>query len=241
MHDRQSYNPTMTWSARRIRTVLALWLLLTFSLAAAWGRKPPEEEEVKVTLRPLSTSEAMDILHQFPEMVPDYLGEGKNDTQLLKDLYPFSEVKSPALQHVFPDVRFYKGLDRSWMDADLPYMLAIAGDKSYWMPAEFNGLLLDNGMKVTDKNIIELTRLLVIAVFGSDHGSYPEITLLGATKKKLQACATDAAQLKVMIGGKEEEWHFTVLRNQFDGVSRFKEKRLIKHYLMNMVTSPPKR
>ena len=227
----------------RARLALAALLVpLAFSLAAAWGRKPPREEEVKVTLRPLSASEVMAILQKFPEMVPSYLDDQRTDTALLKLLFPFKEVTSAPTERVFPGVRFYQGLDRSRScGAEYPYMLAIAGGKRYAMPGHFNRLLFDNGMKVTDKNIIGLAEALLITSVGSAHRSCPDITFLGATRTKMEAWATDAAQLRVRIGGQIQEWHFDVLRNQFDGVSSVDGKDLIRDYSVIMVESPPKR
>lgn len=228
------------WSGRA--ATIGLLVLATFSLAAAWGRKPPKEEEVKVTLRALSPSEATAILQKFPEMVPSYLAEQKNDTGLLKYLFPFKEVTSAPMERVFPGVRFYQGLDRSRScGAEYPYLIAIADGRWYWMPSGFNRLLFDNGMKVTDKNIIELTEALLIASICSDHRSCPDITLLGSKRTKMEEWATDAAQLKVRIGVQTQKWHFYALRNQFDGVTRVDEKGLNKDYSIIPVESLPKR
>lgn len=222
----------------RVATI-GLLLLATFSLAAAWGRKPPKEEEVEVTLRPISASEVMDILRRFPQMVPGRFAAAKTDSEFLRDLFNFSELTALLLSRVFPDARFYHGVGFDEMPGS-PYLMAIAGDKRYMMPAGFDRLLFDNGMKVTDQNIIALARPLVIAAIGGDSHSYPQIVFLDATRTRMEAWATDAAQLKVKVGAQTQVWHFDVLRNQFDGASSVNEKGLIKNYSITMVEPPPK-
>lgn len=183
---------------RRSRLVLVgLLVLLAFSLAAAWGRKPPKEEVVNVTMRHISTSEAMDILRKFPGLIPDYLASRTNDTAYMAGMFGFHQITAPPLERIFPTVRFYRGRHFEWRPPP-SYMMAIAGNKRYMMPGEFNRLLTDNGLEVTDKNIVELAKPLAVAAIGSEQH---EMTFLGATKTKLREWATDAAQLRVMIGG----------------------------------------
>jgi hypothetical protein len=120
-------------------------------------------------------------------------------------------------------------------------MIAIAGGKRYWMPGEFDRLLFDKGMKITDNNIVKLAEALLVASIYSDHRSCPDIVFLGATRTKLVAWATDAAQLKVRIGSQTQVWHLDVLRNQFDGASSVDEEGHIKDYHVEMVESHPQR
>lgn len=110
------------------------------------------------------------------------------------------------------------------------------------MPDEINRLLFDFGLKVTDKNIVELAEAVVITAMGNERGSFPEIAFLSATKTKLDAVyLTDAARLRVRIGTQTEEWHFYVQRNQFAGASSVNEKGLIKDYDIMEAKSPPGR
>jgi hypothetical protein len=147
------------------------------------------------------------------------------------------------MERVFPGVRFYQGLDRSRScGAEYPYLIAIAGGRRYMMPGKFNHLLLNGGQKVTDENIMALARAFVISAISSEHyNSFPEITFMDATRTKMEAWTTDAAQLRVKIDAQTQEWHFNVLRNQFDGVSRVNEKGLIRDYLLAVVESLPNR
>jgi hypothetical protein len=218
----------------------AQWLALSvISLETASGMKPAEE--VKVTMRRISRGEVMDIIHKFPEMVPSYLDYGRNDTELLTDVYSFSEVTAAPLKRVFPAARFYEY--QGFNSPPYPYLMAVDGDKHYGMAKGFNYLLLDNGLEVTDKNIVELAKAFVITAIGSEHYSYPEITFLDATRTKLKADfqTDDAAILKVKIGAQVEEWHFNVLWKQFDGVSRTNQKGLVMDYYPIMVESLPGR
>jgi hypothetical protein len=122
-------------------TIVGLLVISAFSLATAWGRKPPREEEVKVALRALP---------------PD-------DT--LASKYGLNEVIATPLKRAFPAVRFYRGFDNTTLPPP-PYMIAVVKDKRYAMPAEFNRLLLDNGLKVTDKNVAELAEAFATTDIG---------------------------------------------------------------------------
>jgi len=213
--------------------------------ACASGRMSAEDslkkpaEEVKVTVRPASTSEVMDILRRFPGMVPDYLSSQNNDTGLLKYLFPFKEVTSAPVERVFPGVRFYQGIDRSRScGAEYPYMIAIAGHKRYWMPGEFNRLLFDNGLLVTEGNMAELGKVLFILAVGSG-GTLPEIAFLdGAKIKEIKGGVSYDVRLKVKVNEQEEEWCLTTLYGHFSGASRRNTKDLIMDYWLNSVESP---
>jgi len=52
-----------------VRVLKGLLFSLFFSLALAGGRKPPEM--VSVSMRLLSTQETINLLRNFPEMVPE--------------------------------------------------------------------------------------------------------------------------------------------------------------------------
>jgi len=232
---------------------MALVGLLAVCAVASEGT-PSEGESVAVSLRRLSASEVMDILNKFPEMVPGYLAHVKDRASLASRL-PLSEATSAPLEAVLPGVRFYKGMDGSTLPP-IPYLMAIAGAKRYLMPGGFNRLLFDNGLEVNDKNVLEMARAFVILAVGTQHVadpesggyeetellSFPQIAFLEATRKDLATGRpTDAATLKVKIGTQTEEWHFSVLRNQFDGVFRGNDKGFIRDYLPAMVDSLPGR
>jgi hypothetical protein len=219
----------------------ALLVLFTFSLAAAWGRKPPKEETVKVTLRPLSTSEVMAILREFPEMVPDYLASKKNDTTFLARVYGFIEVTAPVLKRVLPAARFYRAHD--FTTARHPYLMAISKKRNHWMPEGFNRLLSDNGMKVTDKNMLALAKALTILTVEGEYGSVPQITFRDAQRIDTAIGGiTWNARLDVEFGERVEVWHFARWHDGFGVVSRGTgDGQLIKQYDLLGAKPPPKR
>lgn len=236
----------MTWSARRFRAVVAVCLLLAASLAAAWGRKPPKEEEVKVTLRPLSPSEVMDILHNFPEMVPSYLASARNDTYELARLFRFSEVTTAPLKRAFPAARFYRGFDFGKLTdphRDFPFIIAIRGDERCRLPIEINRLLFSNDLKVTHKNILTLAKAFIVATIGAEYDSYPQIAFLDAKRvDTVFGETTWDARLKVKLGEQVEVWYFDSRDEQFRLVSRRTETgQTLKEYAPLRAEPPPKR
>jgi hypothetical protein len=221
--------------------LVGLLVLSAFSLAAAWGRKPPKEETVRVTVRALSASEVMGIFHKFPEIMLAWSAPDTNDTTHVKSQFPFKEVTSAPMARVFPSVRFYSGLDFG-RKPSYPYLMAVDGNKRYFMPGGFNYLIAGEDQKVTNGTIIRLARAFVIAATGSEHYTCPEITFLDATRGRYVINTLSySARLLVRIGGQVEEWYFAVLRGQLDVINRRNEKGLIKEYSLIAVESLPKR
>jgi hypothetical protein len=246
----------MTWSARRIRTVIALWLLLALSLVAAWGRKPPKGEEVKVTLRRISSAEVMAILLKFPWMVPDWLTPKMSDTNYVAPLFPFTEVVATSLRGALPSARFYEGLQGFITPPHLS-LIAIVGDKCYGMPDDFNRLLFDNDLKVDDKTITALAKTFVVLALGvepafgnpeevgpvvSKLDAFRQITFLDVARARqvIDTIPYDA-KLNLKIGEQVEEWYFAIRLSQFDLVSRKGAKGLIRDYQPVLVEYLPKR
>jgi hypothetical protein len=224
--------------------LIGLLAVSAISLAVASGRTPPKEQQASVSLRRISASEVMDILNKFPEMVPSYFATERNNVGLLTQLFRFSEVTAAPLKRAFPAVRFYKGLDGK--KPPHPYLMAIAGDTRYLVPGDLNQLLLDNGLKVTDENMIELARAFVILAVGTERAlgnpefvgaegdellSFTKLTFLSA-KMQVTDEASHAAKLTVRIGDDEEIWYFARWHDQLGWVSRRNAKGLIKQYPM---------
>jgi hypothetical protein len=234
--------------------IIGLFIAI-LSMAAASGRKPPTEQQDTVSLRRISASEVVGILRKFPEIAPGANSSRMNDTGFLGRFFPLREVTSTSLEGVFPAARFYKGLDFN-THPQYPYLMAVVGDRRYRMPARFNQMLLDAGMSVTDENILVLARAFVLLAIASEpvHNplsgdpdnldSLPQIVFVNATRtmKLLKVVETaDAAILEVKTGEEVEEWHFSVLRNQFEGAARANGKGVIKDYDAVMVDSQPGR
>jgi len=88
-------------------------------------------------------------------------------------MFGFIEVTIAPLARIFPTARFYRG--HNFNSPPYPYLMAIEGNRRYPMPYGFNHLLMDNGLKVTDKNIIELAKAFVTVAIGE---GFPKVTFL---------------------------------------------------------------
>jgi hypothetical protein len=213
--------------------LIGLLVVSAISMAVASGSKPPKEQQTTVSLRRISGSEVMDILRTFPGMVPTYMAHKKNDTEYLTMAFQFSEVTTPALNRLFPNARFHKGLGIDESPAS-PYLMAVVGDKRSIMPGGFNRLLVDNGLQVTDENITELAKAFVVLAVGDQEAgllSYPQITFLDGKKiKQVISGISYDAKLKVKVGEQAEEWYFDTKYGQFGVISRRDAKGLIKQY-----------
>ena len=211
--------------------LVGLLVVAAISVAAGSGRRPAEV--VNVSSRQVSTGEAMDILRKFPDLVPDYLVSKKNDAEYMARLFGFVEVTAAPLTRIFPLVRFYRGHD--FARPPNPYMMATAGDKGYGV-YKFNQLLIDNGLEVTDKNIVELAEAFVVLAIGNMERSFPGITFSDGRKvAEVRGGITFDARLKVSYAGRVEEWWFDAKYGQFALVSRGNANGLIKQYLIKIV------
>ncbi len=226
--------------------VVAFILGLFFSSLLLAGGRRAKVEQVSAQMRLLSASEIREILEKFPEMVPDMFKAEvfeKGDTLSMVELFSFTEVEGiPLLKNLFPRFHFYKGLTGTL--PPYPYLMAVGGNKKYSMPSGFNHLLLESGLEVTERNIIELAKAFVILAVGSEPVfgnlewgqaarrrprpspkdellSFPQITFLeGRRIKKRIADDVYNAFLKIKVGEEIQEWYFrTGYGGQFWGVS----------------------
>jgi hypothetical protein len=225
--------------------LIGLSILFAVSLVIAGGRKP-KIEPVNASLRQLSANEVMEILQKFPEMVPDRYKDGifnKGDKYLIEGLFHFREVEDvDLLKRLFPTIRFIKA-SNFHTKPPLPYLMAVSGNKRYEdIPSLFNRLLLDNGLEVNNKNIIELAKAFVIITFADRPGFFPKITFLeGKRIKKVIGGISYEAKLKVRINEQIEEWYFNAHYNQFRVISRGGPKGLIKQYDLPISEGPPQK
>jgi hypothetical protein len=218
--------------------VVGLPVISAFSLAAAWGRQAPKEDTVKVTMRHITTSEATDILRRFPDLVPDFLVSRKDDTAYMAGMFGFVEVTIAPLARLFPTARFYRGHD--FTTATNPYLMAIDGCKGYGMPQGFNRLLVDNGLKVTDKNIIELAKAFVTVAIGE---GLPKVTFRQATRtKQVISGRPYSVRLEFQTDEQTEEWFFSLSywHDQLGTVYRRGPHGYIESYDPPTVESSPK-
>jgi hypothetical protein len=239
----------------RGRSSAFLLLVAAISVAAGSGRKPAKELGATASLRRISSSEVMDLLGRFPDIIPSYFAWARNDTSYLVDLFQFSEVTTPLLRDVFPSVRFFKGRGAEVAKPPIPYLMAVVGDKYCLPPEGFNRLLSYVGLEVNDKNILSLAKAFVVlavgsrAVFdsplmdlaqgkpgGDELLAFPDVTFgEGKRISELRSGATYDARLKVKVDGRDEEWWFDVKYGQFALVSRGDDKGLILQYMPKIV------
>jgi hypothetical protein len=223
--------------------MVALCLLLTASLAAAWGRKPPKEEEVKVALRLLSPSETVTMMQKYPEMFPSSIS-GTKDRERFARLFPVTEVTSAPLKRVFSKAQFYLAFSIDGKPT-IPYLMATRAGKRYIMPGEFNRLLLDDGLRVTNKNMLALAEAFTVLAIGADYGPdpWPQITFYDAERiDTVIGRTTWSARVKVKYGEHVEVWHFASWHNGFGVVSGGTEaSQPTKRYDLPSAEPPQKR
>ncbi|MCX7837756.1 MAG: hypothetical protein N2323_07435, partial [candidate division WOR-3 bacterium] len=244
--------------------------LLVFSFLFAGGRKVIGKEVVVPRMRMLSAREIMrEILQKFPEMVPDWCKDNifvKGDTEEVIELFPFSKVEGvDLLQRLLPNVNFYKGIN---LVAMYPYFIAISGTNKYKMPQDFNRLILDNGLEVTDKNILELAKMFVILAVGSEPVflkggewgewrkrrpsltiedellSFPQITFLEGRRSidKKKTLPVYRAFLKVKVGDQTQIYSFRIRRGQIEEAKMNIEGETVIHYFhLKVIKISPKR
>jgi hypothetical protein len=196
-----------------------------------WFAQPPKEEAVSLALRQISPSEMMSMLHAFPQW-KNWSVSQKNDTEGLARFYLFSELTAAPLKRILPAARFYRGSDFS-SKPPYPYLMAIAGDRRFLLPYDFNLLLLAHGLEVNDGNMIELAKAFVTAAIGGERRVMSEIRFLDATTVKQTANAMPyVGELTVKIGEQTEKWYFSsyVRKGQFNGVARRDASGSIKDY-----------
>lgn len=215
------------------RALLGVSALLVFSLGTAWSRESQQKDAGEVTLRRISPGEVMDILNRFPGMVPGSYDSRRNDTGLMAKLFPLSEVTAEPLENTFSSVRFYKGL--LGITPPYPYLMAVGEDRRYGMPGNFNQLLLDNGLKVTDRTILSLAEGLAMLTIASQPiwdlaheaagniDSLPPVTVLDARRiDEINSATPFKAKLKMQIGEQVEEWSFSGENNELFVTARKK-------------------
>ncbi|MEO0101309.1 MAG: hypothetical protein ABIK84_02795, partial [candidate division WOR-3 bacterium] len=133
-----------------------VWLIILFavSMVMAGGRKPPEiYPATKITEL---TPEEMRIIDsaylQSVKKVP-------SQEESPRLWYRFET--HPLLAKVFPQVKFYY-LFSGMACPPFSHFKGEFKGNFYSLPGGFNRLLLDNGLEVNEKNIIELAKAFVV-------------------------------------------------------------------------------
>ena len=81
--------------------LVGLLVVAAISMAAGSGRKPPKERQATVSSRRVSTNETIDILREFPELIPGFLASKKDDAEYLARIFGFAEVTAAPSRESF--------------------------------------------------------------------------------------------------------------------------------------------
>jgi hypothetical protein len=144
----------------------------------------------------------------------------------------------PLLNKIFPNINFYI-LYSSASEPSTAYFKASTNGNFYDLPSDFNRLLIDSGLEVTDKNIMELAKALVVLACGDKYLFFPQITFLEGTRIKEYDsywATTMVAQIKCKIeNGLIETWKFSLskgqgMKGQFAAVTIYSGGKPIREY-----------
>jgi hypothetical protein len=239
-------------SYKKAALIGIIFLLAVFSLTIAWGRKP-KAEQVIPTLRELSTDEIKAVTANIPTkyLIPSEIKSvlqdmGKdNDREMVLGILKLSEINGiKLLNDIYPDVRFYKGFyAESLSEEPFVYLLALTDDDCYFLPEEFNRLLRKKNIKISDRNMISLAKVIVILTLGKEpvkglEGisekelvSFPKITFLEG--KRINEMINEKAymtKLKVENNQQIEDWFFNISYGSFVVILRGDSKEPNKKY-----------
>jgi hypothetical protein len=216
--------------------LVGLLVVAAISVAAGSGRRPPVLNTAS-SVRMLTKAEAAEVSQRFPKLGPQPEGIARMGSDLLERLLPGSS--------------FYRVYDYDY-EPEFPYLVATSGDKLLRMPDGFNRLLHEHGLRVTDKNVMEMAEAFALLVMGNAQiyvepnpparlDTFPPVTFLGAKRTKLRYGGTFyETELKLRIGGQDEVWYFDVWRGQFGSVVRQNTKGVtIDFYVPIPAESPP--
>ena len=153
-----------------VRTAcVGLLVVAAISVAAGSGRKPAMENST-VSIRLLTDAEAAQLSQRVPKLRPQPEG--------------IARFGSEVLERVFPTSSFY----RAYRDGlpSIPYLVAVGNDSLISMPDGFNWLLLEHGIEVSDKNIVEMAKVFVLLAVGDQHfrplDAFPPLVFLEAKR-----------------------------------------------------------
>ncbi|MEO0080031.1 MAG: hypothetical protein ABIK44_05085 [candidate division WOR-3 bacterium] len=226
--------------------------LVAVGLSLVYGGWRPRFETVEADSgRRLSEDEVMGLVNRFREIKEVILGPALDDTTIewLKRSYSLclrsaeiTELSLPLLRSLFPGVSFYV-VPHVYTTARRKSLIAVRESTVYKdVVYGFNRLLLDQGLEVNDKNILELARAFVVIALMDRYGRIPEITFLeGRRIRERISGVSYEAKLTVKINDQIEEWHFDMSYSQFGVISRGNNKGLIKQYDLPIFEKPPEK
>lgn len=216
--------------------LIGLIIFFACSLPITKGGKP-KIDNVEPILKRLSSDEIKELVTTLPTdaLTPPMVKYSGIDKDMSREeiinLLRLSEIKGiPLLELYFPNANFLKGIDWGIQSEITPvYLTAIIDNKSIYMPTGFNRLLVENGLDINDKNIIELAKAFVILALGSETVNriddtwneelvlFPQITFLEGKKIKEYDdywATTMDVEIRVRIGDSDiQTWKFSQARN----------------------------
>lgn len=133
--------------------------------------------------------------------------------------YPINlqEINHPHLVGLFPSYRFVQA--QAGVTLPPKYIIIATGKgKVYGMPEEFNSLLVDNEIKISKDNLIDIAKTFALVASPKEilHISFTDQALIDETEKGVRYQARLITWSK--INGIEEEWKFSINNHQFETV-----------------------
>ena len=203
------------------KNIILIWLIIFFACSLPIvKRRRPQDIYSLPQLIPLNSDERMMIDSTF-------IQSGDRD-EIAKYQRRWDKFEShPLLIKVFPKTKFYK-LYSAYTDPSTSYIFSFYNGQFNVMPVGFNHLLLDNGLEVTDKNIIELAKAFVVIAFmdnpyiryweGEQYiiSAVKEITFLEGKRIKEGYRSLHIefdAEIKCRINDEIQTWKFYQTRN----------------------------
>ncbi len=214
---------------------IGLVVLFACSFPIVRGRRQPEIYSLP-QLIPLNSDERM--------MIDSTFIQSGDRGEIAKYQRRWDKFEShPLLTKIFPKTKIYK-LYSAYTDPSTSYIFSFYNGQFNTMPAGFNRLLLDCGLEVTDKNLIELAKTFVVIAFMFDpHIMYwegeqyiisavKEISFLegksSVDKKKVPSIYR--VHLKVMVNKEIQIYDFNVQNGQIQWAAMKVEGKTVTKY-----------
>jgi len=137
-----------------------------------------------------------------------------------RDLSKWEKIEESLLSKSFPEVSFYyviSGVSKP----PVYYIVAVYNEAGYFLPDQFNRLLLDVNLQITDSNLINLAKAFILVSRPDDFAkvSFQEVERIN---KKMKDGHTYQVQLNTWskLNGVTDRWLFSVKNGQFWVVKR---------------------
>lgn len=248
----------MLRNIRIIRILIGLLFILssTFISANASEEKTSGEEQNGIIKDISYTAEAIaceQILlkelkkswKKFKEAEWGFKGKWVEEEEKFKEtLGHWFRIEHPFLTKAFPGVVFYNLESGISLPPPPSSTGALYNKKFYWMPDNFNELLLDKGMKITDENLLELAKAFILVSRAPDSPhpySFAKIKFISASKINEKAWGGESfdAEVQIEIENKVQTWQFSLCKSsplcggQFETITVDKKGRPAPYTILN--------